>query len=352
MTAKSKVRLGDLFPELGLIGDFDAYAGVEVSRISSPETADPGCLVFLSQERLLPYLLSARPAAFVLSDSLWDKASSFNASSPLLRSRDAMLAFAKASRFFSAEPQPPAGIHPHAQVHSSALIGEGASIGPFTQVGEGAEIGPRSILHSNVSVGAGAKVGAGCVLFPGVVLYHGVLLGDRVRIHANSVIGSDGFGYVQEKAADGVRHVKIHHLGTVRIGSDVEIGASTSIDRGTLEDTTVGDGTIIDNQVQIGHNCRVGRGVILCGCVGLSGSVIVEDFALIAGMTGVSNKVKIGMGAQVTGFSGINGDVPAGAKWGGLPAMERGEYARRAVLFKRLPEVFEFVKQQKKEGKA
>jgi UDP-3-O-[3-hydroxymyristoyl] glucosamine N-acyltransferase len=184
-------------------------------------------------------------------------------------------------------------------------------------------------------------VGKDSVLFPGVVLYHDVSVGDRVRIHANSVIGADGFGYVQEKTSTGVKHVKIHHLGGVRIGDDVEIGASTTIDRGTLEDTLIGNGCIIDNQVQIGHNCVLEEGVIICGCVGLAGSAHIEKFALIAGFTAVGNKVRVGAGAQVAGFTPVTGHVPAGMKWGGIPAMPRNEYARLQVLFKRLPELFE-----------
>lgn len=341
MTRKNRFSLGELFPELNLVGDFSALEGVEIERLSTAEQAKEGDLVFIGQDRLLSFLESAKPAAFVVSDGLWARAGNLKAKAPLLRSKDAMLAFAKASRYFATESRPAPGIHPTAIVHPSAKIGAGASIGPFAQVGEAAEVGESSILHSHAQVGARSRLGKDCVLFPGVILYQDVALGDRVRVHANSVIGADGFGYVQEKTPTGVKHVKIHHLGGVKVGSDVEIGASTTIDRGTLGDTLIGNGCIIDNQVQIGHNCVLEEGVVICGCTGLAGSVHVEKFAVLAGAIAVGNKVKIGAGAQIAGFTPVTSHVPAGEKWGGNPNMPQGEYARLQVLFKRLPELFE-----------
>lgn len=340
MTAKNRIRLGDLFSALDLIGDFSAHQSLELKRIAPAQDAAEGDLVFVGQDRLLPELKKSSPSAIVVSDSLFDAASALSLGRPLLRSRDAMLAFAKASVFFSTETKTEAIVHPSATIHPSAKIGKGASIGPGAQVGELVEIGDGAVLHALVQVGARSRVGGASILFPGVVLYQDVVLGERVRIHANSVIGADGFGYVQEKTPRGVKHVKIHHLGGVRIGNDVEIGASTTIDRGTLGDTIIEDGCIIDNQVQIGHNCHLEQGVIICGCVGMAGSAHVEKFALIAGFTAVANKVRIGAGAQVAGFTPVTGHVPAGAKWGGIPAMPRSEYARLQVLFKRLPELF------------
>jgi UDP-3-O-[3-hydroxymyristoyl] glucosamine N-acyltransferase len=347
MTVKSRIRLGDLFSALDLIGDYSALQSLPLHRIAPAEVAAEGDLVFVGQDRLLPLLSKSAPSAIVVSDSLWDAASALSLKAPLLRSKDAMLAFAKASVFFSTELCFEAGVHPLAVVHPSARLGARVLVGAGSVVGEGAEIGDGAVLHPRVSVGARSKVGKDSVLFPGVVLYQDVSLGERVRVHANSVIGADGFGYVQEKTSRGVKHVKIHHLGGVRIGNDVEIGASTTIDRGTLGDTIIENGCIIDNQVQIGHNCHLEEGVIICGCVGMAGSAHVEKFALIAGFTAVANKVRIGAGAQVAGFTPVTGHVPAGAKWGGIPAMQRSDYARLQVLFKRLPELF-----GKKERKA
>lgn len=339
MTRKNKIRLGDLFPDLDLLGDNDAYRALELSRIAAAEDAREGDLVFIAQESFLPMLETARPSAFVIGDDLWAKAPPANAGSvPRLHSRNAMLALAKASRHFKTESDPAPGVHPTAFVHPSAKLGPGASVGAHAVIEENATIGADSIIHARAQVGARVSVGDNCVLFPGAVLYQDTVLGSRVRIHANSVIGADGFGYVQEKIPGGVRHVKIHHMGRVRIGDDVEIGASTTIDRGTIGDTIVEKGCIIDNQVQIGHNCHLEEGVIICGCSGLAGSAHVGKFAVLAGFVAVNNKVKIGAGAQVAGYTAVTGHVPPGATWGGRPGRPFKEYLKLQALISRLPE--------------
>lgn len=350
MTRKSKVLLGDLFPELGLIGEYPSVRETVLAQISPIEKAAPGDLVFVAQEAMLPLLAKAQGGVFVVSDSLWEKAAALAPSLTRLRSKDAMLAFAKASRYFQTELPPSPSVHPTAQVHPNARIGANVTIGAFAVVEAGAEVESGVILHAHTYLGERAHVGTESVLFPGVIVYQDCRLGERVRIHANSVIGADGFGYVQEKTATGVRHVKIHHIGGVRIGNDVEIGASTTIDRGTLGDTVIGNGCIIDNQVQIGHNCQIGNGVIICGCTGLAGSVIVEDYAVIAGLVGVANKVRIGAGAQVSAFSAVSSSVPPGIMWGGVPAMPRREYRRLQAYISRLPELFAERKKEKEES--
>ena len=349
MTRKNKVPLGDLFPDLNLIGDFSAHRDLVISGIAAIERAEEGDLVFLAQEHLLPELGKGNPSAVVVSDALWEKAAATPTKAPKLRSKNAMLAFAKASRHFLTEAPPTTEVHPTAQVHPSARVGANVTIGAFAVVDAGAEIEGDVVLHAHTYVGERTHVGQGSVLFPGVKIYQDCRVGERVRIHANSVIGADGFGYVQEMSDKGVRHVKIHHIGGVRIGNDVEIGASTTIDRGTLGDTTIGNGCIIDNQVQIGHNCTIEEGVIICGCTGLAGSVHVEKFAVIAGFVGVANKVHIGAGAQISAYSAVSSRVPAGILWGGVPAMPRREYRRLQAYIARLPELFA---DRKKESEA
>lgn len=340
MTRKNKVPLGELFPDLDLVGDYAAHEGLVIARIAGIERAEEGDLVFLAQEQLLPELANSQPSVFVISDSLWEKASAIPTKAPKLRSRNAMLAFAKASRHFQTEAPPTAEVHATAQVHPTARVGGNVSIGAFVVIEAGAEIESGVVLHSHAFVGERAHIGQDSVIFPGVKIYQDCRLGERVRIHANTVIGADGFGYVQEKTATGVRHVKIHHIGGVRIGNDVEIGASTTIDRGTLGDTVIGNNCIIDNQVQIGHNCTLEEGVIVCGCTGLAGSVYVEKYAVIAGFVGIANKVRVGTGAQISAFSAVSSRVPPGIMWGGVPAMPRREYRRLQAMIGRLPELF------------
>ncbi len=339
MTRRSKVRLGDLFPALGLTGDSEMHRSLEIQRIAPLEKAQEGDLVFLAQENLLPRLREAAPSAAVLSESIFPKAEAMGFRFPLLRTKDAMLAFAKASVFFRTEMEPDGSVHPTAFVHPSARLGAGVTVGPHAVIGEEAELENGVVIHARAEVGARVHIGAESVLFSGVVIYQDCRIGARVRIHANSVIGADGFGYVQERVPGGVKHVKIHHLGGVRIGDDVEIGASTTIDRGTLEDTIVEKGCIIDNQVQIGHNCHLEEGVIVCGCTGLAGSVHVGKFAVIAGFVGIANKLNIGAGSRICAFSAISGHVPAGVDWGGVPGMPLGQWRRAQIYISRLPEL-------------
>ncbi|MGZ3652354.1 MAG: UDP-3-O-(3-hydroxymyristoyl)glucosamine N-acyltransferase [Bdellovibrionota bacterium] len=349
MTRKNKVRLGDLIPALDLLNaaEGDTHRSLEIHRIATVEKAREGDLVFVAQESLLAKLQKSAPSAAVISDSYFEKAAALGFPFPLLRVKDAMLAFAKASAFFKTETTPPAGVHPTAFVHPSARLGANVIVGPHAVIGEEAEIENDVVIHASAEVGARVRLGAETVIFPGVVIYQDVKIGARVRIHANSVIGADGFGYVQEKTPTGVKHVKIHHLGGVQIGDDVEIGASTTIDRGTLEDTILEKGCIIDNQVQIGHNCHLEEGVIICGCTGLAGSVHVGKFAVLAGFVGVANKMKIGAGARVAAYTAIQGHVPPGVTWGGIPGMPHRNWLRTQLLFEKLPELLE---QRKKRG--
>lgn len=347
MTARSSFPLGELFPLMGLLGDASEFSKLPVRGLASVENCTAGDVVFLAQDRFLSALEGKTPSAIVSSEALAPKAKALCPNTPVLITKDPMLAFAKVSERFQTEGMPEIGIHPTAAVHPTAVLGKDVRIGPHVSIDAGAVLGDGVVLHPGARVGARVKIGNQSVLFSGVVLYHDVKIGNHTRIHANSVIGADGFGYVQERIPNGVRHVKIHHLGAVTIGSHVEIGSSTTIDRGTLNDTVVEDGCIIDNQVQIGHNCHIEQGVIICGCCGLSGSVHVEKFALLAGFVAVNNKVRIGQGAQIAGYTTVTGNVPAGEKWGGIPLMPRSEYARLQVYFKRLPELFQKRKKEK-----
>lgn len=341
--------LGDLFVDLELTGENPSqYANVTVSGLASLEGAHGGELAFVAKENLLPHVESTKAAVVVASDALWGKlqAQHLPKGLVLLQTKDAMLAMAKVSRHFSTESCPQ-GIHPTAVIHPEARVAPGVSIGAFTVVEAGAVIGKQTILHSHVTVGPRVQMGESCVLFPGVVLYQDTILGNHVRVHSNTVIGSDGFGYVQDMDAALV-HVKIHHLGKVAIGSHVEIGSCTTIDRGTIDDTVIGDGVIIDNQVQIGHNCQVAAGAVICGGSSLAGSVSVGNFAFLGGHSAFANKVGVGDGAKVAGMSAVSSRVPAKAIWGGVPARPLKEYHKIQALAGRLPELFADWKKKRK----
>lgn len=232
----------------------------------------------------------------------------------VVRVANPALAAARLAQALHPPGRPERPIHPAAVVDPSARLGEDVVIG------------------AGCVVGAGCQIGAGSRLHPGVVLYPDTVLGRDCVVHANAVLGSDGFGYIW----DGREHVKVPQLGSVRVGDRVEIGAGCCIDRGTFGATEIGDGCILDNLVQVAHNCRIGRFVVLCGQVGLAGSTVIEDGVVMAGKAGAGGHLTIGAGAQVAGGAGVIADVPAGAKVGGNPAWDLRLEQRVRVLLRRM----------------
>jgi UDP-3-O-[3-hydroxymyristoyl] glucosamine N-acyltransferase len=218
-----------------------------------------------------------------------------------------------------------------ARVGRGAKIGSGVTLDAYTVIGEGTEIGDGAWIGSGSSVGAGVIVGAGSRLFPNVTVYAGTQLGARVILHSGVRAGSDGFGYV----FSGGQHQKIPHVGRCIIESDVEIGANTTIDRGSIDDTVIGAGTKIDNLVQIGHNVKVGKLCLIMAQVGIAGSTTIGDGCVLAGQAGLGGHISIGAGARIAGQSGVFGNVPPGESWSGYPARPHRESLRATgALFK------------------
>ncbi len=251
---------------------------------------------------------------------------------PCIRVEDPILAGAALAAHFETPPPRTPGIHPSAVVENGADVDATASVGPNCVVRAGASVGPEAVLEAGVVVGEDCSVGPGSRLHPGVVLYPGVSLGKACVLHAGTVVGSDGFGFHW----DGTSHRKFPHLGTVEIGEGVEIGAGCTIDRGTFQATVIGDGCILDNQVQIGHNCRLGKWVVLCGQVGLGGSTEVGDGVVFGGQSGSGGHVRIGAGVKVAGGSAVLNDVEDGATVGGHPATDLRLDQRAKALLRRM----------------
>jgi UDP-3-O-[3-hydroxymyristoyl] glucosamine N-acyltransferase len=227
---------------------------------------------------------------------------------------------------------PSAGIASTARIGKGATLGERVSIGEYVVIGAGAKIGVGVVIGAQSVVGEKATVGDGSRLWPGVTIYPGASLGRRVAIHSGARIGCDGFGYVFRDGA----HTKIPHVGRCIIGDDVEIGANTTIDRGSIDDTVVGNGTKIDNLVHIAHNVRVGEKCLIMAQVGVAGSVTIGDGAILAGQAGISGHLSIGAGARLAAQAGVFGDIPAGETWSGYPARPHRESLRASAALLKL----------------
>jgi UDP-3-O-[3-hydroxymyristoyl] glucosamine N-acyltransferase len=236
-------------------------------------------------------------------------------------------------------PKPAPGVHATAWVAPGAKVAAGATVGPLCVIEAGAIIGDQAHLQAGVFVGRGARVGEGCWLMPGVVVAAECVLGRRVRLQPGVVVGSDGFGY---EFVDG-RHEKLPQVGTVEIGDDVEIGANTTLDRARFSRTLVGEGTKIDNLVQVAHNVVIGRHCLICAQVGISGSTTLEDYVVLGGQVGTVGHITVGRGAKVGAQSGISRDVPAGASVFGTPALPLMLEQRIIALRSHLPELFKRV---------
>jgi UDP-3-O-[3-hydroxymyristoyl] glucosamine N-acyltransferase len=236
-------------------------------------------------------------------------------------------------------PKPAPAIHPSAVIAKTAQIDPTAFVGPLCVVEEGAKIGAGSVLQSSIYIGANAVIGENCWIMPNSVVASTCVLGNRVRLQPGVVVGSDGFGY---EFVNG-RHEKVPQIGSVVIEDDVEIGANSTLDRARFSRTVVGEGTKIDNLVQIAHNVKIGKHCILCSQVGISGSTKLEDFVVLGGQVGVGGHITIGKGAKAGGQTGIAFDVEAGTYLNGTPAIPYMVERRLQILHQRLPDLFKRV---------
>jgi len=229
-------------------------------------------------------------------------------------------------------PETPMGIHPTAVVEEGASVDISACIGPHCVISPGAVIGAHANLVSGVHVGAESQIGEACVLNPGVVIGPRVEMGAHCVIQANAVIGSAGFGYEWS----GAEYVHMPQMGGVTLGTHVEVGANSCIDAGTFRPTVIGDHCLLDNHVQIGHNCKLGRFIILCGKVGISGSVEIGEGVIFAGSSGAAGHISIGVGAKIGAKAAVTSNVPAGATYAGNPAVDFGLHQRMQVMLRRM----------------
>ncbi len=301
------------------------------------EVAD-GEITFVDHVDRIKKLNSTSAAAVVVSNEVASELAGgdITAGRNLVVVDDVQSAFATIVSHFRPQRERTAiGISPRAIISPSARWGHNVNIHPGVTVGDECLIGDGTTILSGAQVLAGCEIGRDVMIGPGVVLYENTLVGDRTIINGNATIGAYGFGYSHVAG----QHVLSAQLGYVRIGCDVEIGAGTTIDRGTYGATSIGEGTKIDNQVQIAHNCRIGRHNLICAQVGIAGSTSTGDYVVMGGQAGLRDHVHIGTGARLSAMAGITNDVPDGAVMLGIPATpERDQKLKLAALTK-LPEM-------------
>jgi UDP-3-O-[3-hydroxymyristoyl] glucosamine N-acyltransferase len=253
----------------------------------------------------------------------------------LLILKDPHLGFARAMRlFYRSFPEVKPGIAPSAIIAKEVKIPESSYIGPNVVISDGVRLGERVVIYGNSFIGADSILGDDCRIFPTATIRENVTIGKNVVIYPNAVIGSDGFGYLW----DGSQHIKIPQVGTVVIEDDVEIGAGSTIDRATLGETVIGRGTIIDNLVQIAHNCKIGEYSVICAQAGLAGTTTLGRHATLAGQVGVAGHLKIGEGAIVEAQSGVASDIPPGAIHFGCPSRDIKLAHKIEAILSHLPE--------------
>jgi UDP-3-O-[3-hydroxymyristoyl] glucosamine N-acyltransferase len=311
-------------------GNLSGQGDLEICGAATLAIARPGEITLADHPRLAPQLARCEASAVIVPASMEPT------DRPYITVSDVHAAFAKVVAHFHPPRQTHfSGVSPAAYVSPGAKIAENVEIHPHAFIGNDVEIGDGTVIHSGVRILDGCTIGANCLLFPNAVLYENTVLGQNVILHGGVVLGAYGFGYA---TVDG-RHKLSAQLGYVEIGDHVEIGAGTTIDRGTYGPTVIGSGTKIDNLVQIGHNCRIGRHNLICSQVGIAGSCTTGEYVVMAGQVGLADHMQIGDGALIGAKAGVMTDALPGKRYLGAPAVEERQFFRSISLIQQLPEI-------------
>ncbi|MDD2679867.1 MAG: UDP-3-O-(3-hydroxymyristoyl)glucosamine N-acyltransferase [Candidatus Omnitrophica bacterium] len=319
-----------------VIGD----GSIVITGVSGIKEASAGDITFLANAKYTPLLNTTAASAIIIS-----KDTEPPATKAVIRAENPSLAFAKViSLIAPAEIKHPKGIHPSAVLGKGVKLGKDAAIGPYVVIEDNAQIGDKAIIYSGCFIGQDTKIGDCALIYANVSVRERVLIGNNVIIHSGTVIGSDGFGFVEVNG----KHHKIPQVGSVEIGDDVEIGANVTIDRARFDKTIIGRGTKIDNLVQIAHNVVIGENCLIVAQVGISGSTIIGNNVILAGQVGLVGHISVGDNAIVTAQSGVSKSIPAGAMFAGYPARPFLENQKSHAYVHNLPKMFELVKELKK----
>lgn len=331
-----KLTLGEIAERLGL--ELKGDASTEIEGIASLADAGPGQLTFLFNSAYAKYLPETRAAAVVLRS-----ADAEHCPVPVLESSQPRLTWAKVAALFDPAPAASLVIHATAVISDTANLGNNVSIGAHTVIEADAAIGDDVVIGSGCHIGARSSVGNGSRLAPHVTLYHDVTVGERAIIHASAVIGADGFGFEFDGATGSL--AKIPQIYGVRIGNDVEIGAGTTIDRGALNHTEVGNGVKLDNQVQVGHGTRIGDNTAISGCTAIAGSTKIGSYCLIGGAVGIIDNIEITDQVEITAMTLVSQSITEKGRYSsGTGVMPSGAWKRSIVGFARLDELIKRVR--------
>ncbi len=307
---------------------------IKITAAADIMEAKENQITVLSSPKYAKYLKDSKAAACFISDKFSTEDAPEGLA--LLVCSDPEISFLNAVTALYPAKIIPSKIAQQTVIAENIKLGNSIHIGAFTSIEANSQIGDNSQIFANVQIGFNVKIGKNCRIYPQVVIYDNTEIADNVIIHSGSVIGADGFGY---KYRDN-QHIKVPHVGNVIIESNVEIGANSCIDRGALGSTVIGAGSKIDNLVQLGHNNKIGRNVIICGQSGISGSCTIEDGAILAGSAGIADHVTIGKQAVVMARSGVSQDIKPGTQVFGFPAKERKIAWRELAALTKLPELF------------
>ena len=332
------MRLGKIAKKLGC--ELRGSEEVEINGVAGIEEAGKEDLTFVSNPQYISKIQSTQAGAIILSPDAPPT------SIPTLISENPYLTFARAIEFFYRPPEPVEGIHPTASIAESAVIGENTSIGANVVIAEGARLGKNAVVYPNVTIYPHAEIGDDLVAHSNSVVREYCKVGNRVILQNGAVVGADGFGFAPQ--ADG-SYYKMAQSGIAVLEDDVEVGAYSCIDRATVGETRIEQGTKIDNLVQVGHGSRVGRHTILAGQVGLAGSTRVGSHVLLGGQVGTAGHITIGDRVQATAQTGVARSVEAGRTIAGTPEMDAGLWKRNYLLLHKLPELVRTINQLQKE---
>lgn len=326
------MKISEIAEFLG--GELIGKGETEITSVASPENAAGNQIAFLEKAENLP---DTRAGCVLVPENFTGKISS-----ACIKVKNPKLAFARIAEILHPPKKAEPLIHQTAVVAESAALGKNLFIGAFAFVGENTEIGDGTQILPGAKIGNRVRIGKNCIIHPNVVIADDCALGNNVIIHAGAVIGADGFGYVR----DTDRYVKFPQIGTVIIEDNVEIGANTCIDRGALGATRIGQGTKIDNLVQIAHNVQIGQRVIIAAQTGISGSTIIEDDCVIGGQVGMGDHARVLSGAIIGSQAGIlPGKIVRPGVWWGTPVQPLDEYKRQNAMVKGLPRLREQIKE-------